>query len=49
MLKDLLDDLIHAKNPKEKAKAYQNLRKVGVDQYTADILVKEIRKKEKTP
>ena len=44
MLADLLKALAEAGSPKEKEKAYRNLERAGVDQLTADILVKELKK-----
>lgn len=47
MLDDMIQALIDAKTDKEKAKAYRNLEKVGMDRITANMLVDEIKRKEK--
>ena len=42
MLVDLFEDLINAKNEKDKEIAFKNLEKVGVDRITAIEVVKTI-------
>ena len=41
MLVDLLKNLRDAKTEKEKTKAYSDLRRVGMDKMTADILLRD--------
>lgn len=41
MLNELIENLANAENVREKERAYRQLERVGVDRFTADILVKE--------
>lgn len=47
MLGDLIQDLVDARTPKEKEKAFRNLERVGMDRMTARILANEKRKEQK--
>lgn len=42
MLSDMIADLITAKTEEERETAYRNLEKVGVDRWTANLLVREM-------
>lgn len=42
MLNNLIENLAKAKNTRESERAYRQLERVGVDKFTADILVKEL-------
>ena len=44
MLSDMIDDLVRADCPQEKAAAYRQLEKLGVDRITADVIADERRK-----
>lgn len=47
MLEDMVRELVNARTPKEKEKAYRKLERVGMDRMTADIIADEMRKEQK--
>ncbi len=45
MLSDMFAELIQAKTPEEREKAFRNLEKVGVDRATAIAVAEEMTRK----
>lgn len=43
-MRDILMGIINAKTDKEKERLYRILEKVGMDRYTANVLIEELKK-----